>query len=76
MYFSREVQGRKIVAIKTKLVVKSWSFCWQCKGQGCLTCKGKGTVVQLIPFDGLERRIKAEYERYQGKFIKEQRGKE
>ena len=34
-------------------MVRQWSFCSKCRGQGCRECQGKGTVVALIPLKSL-----------------------
>jgi len=34
-------------------MVRQWSFCPRCRGEGCRECRGKGTVVALIPLKSL-----------------------
>jgi len=36
-----------------EIMVRQWSFCPKCRGQGCRECQGKGTVVALIPLKSL-----------------------
>ena len=61
-----------------EIMVRQWSFCPKCKGQGCKECDGKGTLVALIPLESMKGSwrygVKAEYARVQADFIKEQRG--
>ena len=40
-------------ASSKKIMVRQWSFCSKCRGQGCGECQGKGTVVALIPLESL-----------------------
>jgi len=35
------------------IMVRQWSFCPGCRGEGCRECQGKGTVVALIPLMSL-----------------------
>ncbi len=61
-----------------EIMVRQWSFCPKCKGQGCKECDGgKGTVVRLVPLESISKGgwgygVKAEYARVQVDFIKEQ----
>ena len=58
-------------------MVRQWSFCSRCKGQGCKECDGKGTVFKLIPLESLKGTqghpgVRGVYTKAQVDFIKGQ----
>ena len=60
-------------------MVRQWSFCPKCRGQGCRECQGKGTVVALIPLKSLPGGggplggLRGSYVEAQKDFIEEQK---
>ena len=62
----------------SEIMVRQWSFCLKCGGNGCEECNGKGTTVELIPLASLPKGnvghpgIREEYAKAQADFIREQ----